>query len=319
MRILELVAALSELKNGAAVIIPTETVYGLAADATNEEACQQIYKIKGRPSDNPLILHFSNLEHIRQYAKLTVEAETLARLWPGPLTMILARKQEADIAKCVHGGRQTIAVRIPSYLDTLELITKLGRPIAAPSANKSGRISPTKIEHLITDYGHIKNAPAIFKSSTKQCVYGLESTIIDLTSITPRILRPGFITPETISELLGKDVAYDKDEKNLIAPGMRYKHYAPQTQLECLQTFSDMPKDSVCLKFGSEAAASDAEYSLNLSLAGDLAEAAGNLYMYLHQLDKYAIMHKKDAIYYHPVPNNGIGIAINERLAKAAR
>lgn len=302
--------AVEIIKSGGLVAFPTETVYGLGADATNENACLKIFQAKGRPSINPLIVHVSNLDEAKKLALFGDDAIKLATLWPGPLTMILPKSNQCNIANCVTAGLNTIAIRIPSHKIAQELITKSAKPIAAPSANKSGRISSTKLKHVIKNF---QNQVFILDDG-ESATYGLESTIIDLTTEIPTILRYGFITPEVIEKILLKEVRIATTNSEIKAPGMLLKHYSPVANLRL--NASNLNQDEVGLNFASSRLSS--KFSLNLSAKGDLAEAASNLFSYLDELDEYCLLNRISTIAVANIPNTGIGLAINDRLNRAA-
>lgn len=220
------------LRNGGLVAFPTETVYGLGADALNPKAAQKIYAAKGRPSDNPLIVHISNMEALKGItADIPVQAEQMAEaFWPGPLTMIFRKNEKVPLE--TTGGLETVAVRMPDHPAALALIEAGGGYIAAPSANTSGKPSPTLAEHVAADMtGRI---PMILDGGAVGI--GIESTIVDFTGEVPMILRPGYITPEMISQTIGEihmdpGLANDNPQMHPKAPGMKYKHYAPKADL----------------------------------------------------------------------------------------
>jgi L-threonylcarbamoyladenylate synthase len=295
----DLQKAANLLLEGNLVAFPTETVYGLGADATSDIACAKIYKTKGRPSNNPLIVHVATIEEARKIAIFHIAAETLAaKFWPGPLTLVLPLKPDVKISEIVTAGLQTIAIRIPSHETALELIRATGKPIAAPSANPSGYVSPTTTSHVR------KNFPDLFILEGSNSEYGLESTIIDLTS-KPTILRYGFITPESLSEALGRMVIYNHSYEHIKAPGMLAKHYSPRAHVRLNAT--SLEEGEIGIGFG------DTDFDLNLSKSGDLIEAASNLFNMLQIADGQA---KQIAI--APIPAEGIGLAINDRLSRAA-
>ena len=298
------------IRHGSLVAFPTETVYGLGADASNQEACLNIYKAKGRPSHNPLIVHISTLDQAIELAEFNEDAFKLADLWPGPLTIVLPKKKDANVADCVTAGLDTIAIRIPFHSVALELINISGCAIAAPSANKSGSLSATSAEHVKTNFGS-----EIFTLDTKKsCNIGLESTIIDLSTNEPTILRHGFFTLEIFEKLLNKKIKVANKDSKIKAPGMLLKHYAPTTNIRLEAIF--LQKDEIGLNFGNSAL--DSSYSLNLSTKSDLLEAALNLYNFLHILDNFCIKNNIKTIAIAPIPHIGIGIAINDRLNRAA-
>ncbi len=297
------------IKKGGVVAFPTETVYGLGADATNQSACLGIYKAKGRPIHNPLIVHVNSIEQVKNYAEFNDQACKLAEMWPGPLTMVLPQKKDSNLAECITAGLATVAIRIPMHNIAKDLIEQCERPIAAPSANKSGRLSPTSYDHVYADFAD--NVPIV--GDKEYSTYGLESTIVDLSTSSPTILRFGFITPETIQELLGQKVEIASKLSKIKAPGMLLKHYAPRTKLRL--NADKLGEDEIGLNFAKSIL--DAKGSFNLSEKGDLAEAASNLFNYLHQLDKYAQEHNIKTIAVAAIPNESIGLAINDRLSRA--
>jgi len=287
------------LLSGDLVAFPTETVYGLGADATSEEACAKIYQLKGRPSNNPLIVHVSTIEAARSIALFNELAEILAaKFWPGPLTLVLPLKSNSNIAKIVTAGLDTIAIRIPSHEIALELIKTTGKPIAAPSANPSGYVSPTSAAHVR------KNFPGLYILEGANSEYGLESTIIDLTT-KPIILRYGFITPESLSQALGQEVIYNHSYEHIKAPGMMAKHYSPRARLRL--NALNLEEGEIGIGFGQ------VDFELNLSRSGNLIEAAANLFDMLQIADQ-----RSKNIGIAPILNEGIGLAINDRLKRAA-
>lgn len=300
----DLRAAQIILKKGGTLAFPTETVYGLGADATSDSAVRKIFAAKGRPEKNPLIIHVNSLEMAEQVALLESEALKLAKsFWPGPLTMVLKKKREANISESVTAGLESVAVRMPAHPVALELIRRLGHPIAAPSANLSGRISGTSA-NIIADQlsGRID---AIVDGGS--CILGIESTIVDLRS-APRLLRHGAISLETLEEFIGAvDVprAFDQIE----APGQLRSHYAPKAKVKLNQVARE--KGFVWIGFGACHG-----FDLNLSLKGDLKEAAANLYAMMTIADHLAAGGL--AIAFSPIPDYGLGRTINDRLRRAA-
>lgn len=225
------------IRSGGLVAFPTETVYGLGADALNSRAVEKIYIAKDRPSDNPLIVHIADMEDLRRIASLKQKdiAVLAKNFWPGPLTMVLPKK--ATVPSVTTGGLDTVAVRMPKNEVALELIRKAGCPIAAPSANLSGRPSPTRGEHVVEDlFGRVD-----IIISGDDCQIGIESTVLDMTGPTPIILRPGIVTPEQIEDVIGKKINIDQanllehnDGENQFtarSPGMKYTHYAPRAEM----------------------------------------------------------------------------------------
>lgn len=313
--------AAENILRGDLVAMPTETVYGLAANAEDQEACQKIYAMKNRPSANPLIIHVASFAQAQNFAIFNDDARLLASLWPGPITMVLPKKQNALLAACVTAGLDTVAIRIPGHEIALKLLNACGKPLAAPSANISGQLSSTSSNHVA---GYFANSnvliiPDSYEGSSVADTgkYGLESTIIDLTTPEPTILRYGFITPDLIESILGKPVAHGTTSKKIKAPGMAFKHYSPITKI--VINAGEINEGEVGLEFGKNSlAGSDKNYSLNLSIDGDLAEAAHNLFDMLHTLDAYAIAHNISKIVVAKIPPDGIGLAINDRLTRAA-
>jgi len=278
---------------GQCVAVPTETVYGLAADATNGAAVAGIYAAKGRPSFNPLIVHVSDLEAAERLAIFDEAARTLAsRYWPGPLTLVLPARADNGIAGLATAGLSSIAIRVPAHPAMQELLRVSGKPLAAPSANASGTISPTRAAHVLKSLaGRI---PLIIDAGATQA--GLESTIIALTGGVPRLLRPGPID-------LGLALSTGG---NIEAPGQLASHYAPSKPLRLCATSAE--DGEWLIGFGPMAC------HANLSADADLTEAAANLFDLLHQAD--TSNHPKIAV--APIPAEGLGAAINDRLARAA-
>lgn len=312
--------AIDCLKNGDLVAFPTETVYGLGADARNGHAVAKIFEAKGRPSFNPLILHFADESRIAAYAEMTDQARLLAtHFWPGPMTLVLDRKDNCPASDLVSAGLPTIAVRIPAHPTAQKLLETFGAPIAAPSANKSEEISPTSPAHVQHSLGDA--VPLILAGGS--CKIGLESTIIDMTGSKPVILRPGSITAEDLHTALGEDIgsAENLSDKPL-APGMMKKHYAPSIPLR--MNAIDLQPGEALLAFGSDkfmgikggGAAKDLPDSMrcNLSERADLYEAAANLFAMMRMLDHT----DHTGIAVMEIPDKGIGIAMNDRLRRAS-
>jgi L-threonylcarbamoyladenylate synthase len=296
------------LREGRLVAFPTETVYGLGADATNARAVAAIFEAKGRPRFNPLIVHVPSLEHVSALAELTEAGRELAdAFWPGPLTLVLRKAAGCPVADLATAGLDTIAVRIPAHPIGRALLEATGVPIAAPSANRSGHVSPTIAEHVAADLG---NRVAMILDGGATPV-GLESTVVDLTDV-PTVLRPGGIMREEIAHVLGQPVslAGDQNEKPA-SPGMLSRHYAPGTRLR-LDAIDVQPGEAL-LAFGPHVPAHDGPL-INLSRSGDLAEAAANLFAALRTLDSSGVL----AIAVMPIPERGLGEAINDRLRRAA-
>lgn len=308
--------AVQFIKSGKVVVFPTETVYGIGADATNNEACLKIFQFKNRPAINPLIVHVFSIEQAKEIGKFNDLATKIAeKFWPGPLSIVVPLKENANIAPSVMAGLNTIAIRMPSYPVALELIRQSGVPIAAPSANPSNYISPTNAEHVTKHFSENLEifilAPEIYQSE-----YGLESTIIDTTTINPTILREGFITAEILEEVLEVKVLKASETSDAVkAPGMLTKHYSPNTPIRLNAT--NLEDKEIGLNFGNSNLTG--RFALNLSLKGDLIEAAANLYAYLRILDDYAAAHDVRGIAVSPIPQVNIGAAINDRLKRAAK
>lgn len=236
------------IRQGGLVAFPTETVYGLGADALNAEAVGKIYEAKGRPSDNPMIVHISRASDIGQLTRyITQDMITLIdHFWPGPLTLVIKKKEIVPLR--TTGGLDTVAVRMPDHPVALELIRLAGVPIAAPSANLSGKPSPTKADHVRDDL--MGKVDAIIMGG--DCRVGIESTVLDLTGETPMILRPGIVTPESIEAVLGKPVKLDPSLNAVPnpdlapkAPGMKYKHYAPKAQMLVVEGRREKVKEEI--------------------------------------------------------------------------
>lgn len=302
--------AVKLIQAGELVAFPTETVYGLGANAFNEEACLKIYQAKGRPSNNPLIVHVASLEQAEELAIFNKEAYLLSKLWPGPLTMVLPRRNSSRLAECVTAGLSTVAIRVPAHRAACDLIIQSGLPIAAPSANKSGYLSPTSHRHVKAGF---KSESVFVIDSETTTKYGLESTIIDLSTSVPTILRFGFITPQIIEQIIDRQVEIATQSSAIKAPGMMYTHYAPKTPIR-INAIS-LEEGEIGLNFGGSKL--NSKGSLNLSPTGDLAIAAANLFSYLHTLDDYARVNSLQRIAIAPIPNESIGLAINDRLIRA--
>ena len=290
------------LQAGGLVAFPTETVYGLGADATNDLAVARIYEAKGRPQFNPLIAHVTDVEEAFAQAEFPAAALTLAALfWPGPLTLVLPRKSSCTVSLLASAGLPSIALRVPQHPLALELIRAVGRPVVAPSANPSGRISPTTAAHVREVLG--SKVEVILDGGPS--AVGLESSIVSLLDRTPRLLRAGGLAREKIEEALGRELA-GPVAGLLHAPGQLESHYAPRAHMRLNAT--QWRDGEVRLGFGA------IDAPLNLSRSGDLIEAAANLFSMLHQLDALA----SSTIAVAPIPSAGLGEAINDRLRRAA-
>ncbi|NVJ98301.1 MAG: threonylcarbamoyl-AMP synthase [Alphaproteobacteria bacterium] len=294
-------AAVQQLSAGNLVAVPTETVYGLAADATESSAVQQIYAVKGRPSFNPLISHVADASMAKQYVKISPLAAKLMKIfWPGPLTIVLTALEDSGIAPEVSAGLDTLAVRCPAKETTRAIIAKLGRPIAAPSANPSGKLSPTTADDVLA--GLRGKIPLIIDGGDTPV--GIESTIIGVRDDKLYLLRPGTITSDDIADATGQPVL-DRDETEISAPGQLLSHYAPNASVRLNATRKQ--QGEILIGFG------DIAGDLNLSASGDLSESAHNLFKILRKADS-----KSERIAVAPIPDRGIGIAINDRLRRAA-
>jgi L-threonylcarbamoyladenylate synthase len=298
------------LRRGKLVALPTETVYGLAADAANGDAVARIFAAKGRPRFNPLICHVSDLAMAERYGRFGNRAKRLAKkFWPGPLSLVVPLAPDAPVHPLAIAGLPTIALRAPRG-PARTVIEVFGGALAAPSANRSGRLSPTRAGHVI---GQLGDAVA-FVLDAGPCAIGLESTIVSLSGDTPRLLRPGGIVAEAIEAVLGTELEYATADDPISAPGMLASHYAPRLPVR-LNAASVEPGEAL-LAFGDAdiPGAGSAAATRNLSPTGDLIEAAANLFAFLQELDATGAL----AIAIMPVPHDGLGEAINDRLARAA-
>jgi L-threonylcarbamoyladenylate synthase len=287
---------------GGLVAFPTETVYGLGADARDDRAVARIYAAKGRPAFNPLIVHVQNIATAELYCDFNDDARILAQaFWPGALTLVLPLKTGAGISKLVTAGLKTLAIRVPDHPLARELLTAFGGPIAAPSANPSGRISPTSAAHVLDGLGG--RIDAVIGGGT--CAVGVESTIVSCVG-TPALLRAGGVPVEALGACLDSPLAQTNDPLTPQAPGQLASHYAPQGSVRLNVT--DVAVDEVLLGFGA------VDATINLSPNGDLIEAASRLFECLHQLDWSGAT--KIAV--SPIPETGLGLAINDRLRRAA-
>ncbi|MDP6643397.1 MAG: L-threonylcarbamoyladenylate synthase [Rhodospirillales bacterium] len=300
--------AAAALRAGGLVAFPTETVYGLGADAADDHAVARIFEVKDRPAFNPLIVHLRDQAHAREFCVWNDSAETLAQhLWPGALTIVLQRKADARLSALVSAGLQTVAVRVPDQDIAQQLLHRSGLAIAAPSANPSGAVSPTTAAHVAASFagGSARGIDCIVDGGP--CRIGLESTVVDVTGGTPVLLRPGGVTTEAIRDLIGAlDDAPPADAVK--SPGMLSRHYAPGARLRLNAGIAEA--DEVLLGFGPGAP----EDALNLSETGDLTQAAAHLFAMLRQLDQPGI----SAIAVMPIPESGLGRAINDRLRRGA-
>jgi L-threonylcarbamoyladenylate synthase len=306
--------AIQMLNKGGIVVCPTETVYGIFADASCDEAVKEVYRVKGRPAINPLIVHVSSLSMAMEIARFDQDAIALATFFwdekKAPLTLVLPMKKEAKISKYVTAGVQTIAIRKPQHDVAISLIESFGKPLAAPSANRSGSVSPTSYEMVMQDIG--KYVRLVIDGGP--CSVGLESTIVSLISKPYRVLRPGFVGIEEIEAMLpGQSCKYSNNPSSestvLEAPGLMKKHYSPVLPV---RINAEYPHNrEAFLGFGQYFFAVDA----NLSERGSLEEAARNLFFLLKKLDQ---PEKYVGIAVAPIPYIGAGRAINDRLTRAS-
>ena len=326
----EMAVAAEVIRTGGLVAFPTETVYGLGGDATNPDASRKIYEAKGRPSDNPLIVHIENFGQLEDIvAEVPEEARLLAeKFWPGPLTMILNKNHVIPYE--TTGGLDTVAIRMPNHPVAQEFLKKSGCMIAAPSANTSGRPSPTRASHVWED---LQGRIDVILDGGEVGI-GIESTIVDLTEDVPVILRPGFITIEMLTEVLGTvrmdpGIVDENSKTPPKAPGMRYRHYAPKAELTMVEGQETMVVDEINrytkeqMSSGKKVGIIATEETKDRYPAGEVvsigsrkdeAEVARHLYQVLRQFDEW----KVDVIYSESFPTAGVGQAIMNRLLKAA-
>jgi L-threonylcarbamoyladenylate synthase len=296
------------IRAGELVAFPTETVYGLGGDATSEAAVARIFAVKGRPRFNPLIVHVPGLAEAEALAVIDERARLAAgRFWPGPLSLVLPRRAECGLSLLASAGLDTVALRAPAHSIAQALLRAAGRPIAAPSANRSGRVSPTTAAHVGAEFG---DSVALILDGGA-CAVGIESSVLDLTGPTLVLLRPGGITFEQLSAIFGPIEMAAAGEDTPRAPGRLPSHYAPGLPLR-LDAVDARPGEAL-LAFGPEAPPGFAMV-LFLSRSGDLAEAAANLFAMLRRLDRTEF----GGIAVMPIPEEGLGRAINDRLRRAA-
>jgi len=291
------------LRDGQLVAFPTETVYGLGADATDDRAVAAVFAAKNRPRFNPLIVHVSSLEAAGTIVDFNEHATALMRaFWPGPLTLVLPRLPASGLSLLVSAGLDSVAVRAPDHPVARELLEAAGRPVAAPSANSSGRISPTTAAHVAESLG--ERVTMILDGGP--CRVGLESTVVDLCGDTPALLRPGGLPAEAIEAIIGSLALPGSGPAR--SPGMQSRHYAPRLPIR-LDALAPWPGEAL-LGFGPDSK----QTALNLSVSGNLEEAAANLFAMLIDLDTGD--HAGLAV--SPIPDTGLGRAINDRLRRAA-
>jgi L-threonylcarbamoyladenylate synthase len=296
------------LRAGLLVAFPTETVYGLGGDASDEAAVARIFAAKGRPHFNPLIVHVPDLAAAEALAAFDERARVVARqFWPGPLSLVLPRRPQCGLSLLASAGLDTVALRAPAHPIAQALLRAAGRPIAAPSANRSGRVSPTAAAHVAAE---LRDRVALILDGGA-CPIGIESTVLDLTGAMPVLLRPGGVTLEHLTEIFGHIEAAAAGEDAPHSPGRLPSHYAPGLPLR-LDAVDARPGEAL-LAFGHEAPPGFAE-TLSLSRSGDLAEAAANLFAMLRRLDRPEFT----GIAVMPIPDERLGRAINDRLRRAA-
>lgn len=298
--------ALALLQQGQAVAVPTETVYGLAANACDSAAVARIFAIKQRPAFNPLIAHYPSYAAISADVLTNAWSDALAAaFWPGPLTLVLNKTSHCRLAANVTAGLSTAAVRMPRHPLLLELLTAFGQPLAAPSANLSGRLSPTRASHVAQQLGD----RLAYILDGGRCTIGLESTVVDLSGQQPALLREGGITRAQLEAVIGPLAAADGSIKS---PGMLLRHYAPNCPLQ-VAADATPPADAVLISFGQQAIPTGYGRVFNLSEQGDLGEAAANLFELLHQAEAL----NPSLIAVMPIPDEAIGAAIHDRLSRA--
>ncbi|MBE6452915.1 MAG: threonylcarbamoyl-AMP synthase [Alphaproteobacteria bacterium] len=296
------------IKNGGLVAFPTDTVYGLGANVYDAKAVASIFAVKQRPAFDPLISHIADIDFLQEYAQTDSRVLDLAKhFWPGPLTFVLKRKDQNPALDLVCSGLPNIAVRMPNHQLALDLIKASGTPIAAPSANKFKCISPTTAQHVADSLGNEVNM--ILDGGA--CKIGVETTIIDLTTSQIVILRAGGLSKEDIEKFTGEKVFVSSGNSDKpSAPGQLLKHYAPKIPMRINVSENDVKKDEFYIGFGKSEKA-----HLNLSVDGNINEAASNLFAYMRIAENQK---KYSAIAIAPIPNNGLGLAINDRIRRAS-
>ena len=298
--------AKNTLKNNNVIAIPTETVYGLAGNAYSNKAVKKIFKLKKRPSFNPLIIHFKNLNSSKKDVIFNDDFKKLYKAFcPGPITFILKKRKKTKVSKIATAKKNTVAVRFPRHKIAKKLLNNLNIPLAAPSANIASKLSPTSAQDVLDEFGNkIK-----FILDGGRCRVGLESTIIDLTN-KPTILRPGSIVKEKIEKIIKKKVYFSKNSKSIKSPGQLKKHYYPG--IPVIMNKKIAKKNQALIVFGKSFKSK--KNNFNLSKNGDLKEAGNNLYKIMRKIKNK----KFKSIAVTKIPNLGIGKAINDRLIKAS-
>lgn len=302
--------AAGQLASGGLVALPTETVYGLCADATDARAVARIYDAKGRPSFNPLISHLPDMRAAQMQGLFNAPALALARaFWPGPLTLVVPISPSCTVSELARAGLSTVGLRVPDHALMRQVLAEVGRPVAAPSANRSGHISPTEAAHVLSDLGGIIDAVM----DAGPCEIGVESTIVACVGGAPHLLRPGAITRAEIEAVIGQPLAMGHASADApIAPGQLESHYAPDARVR-IDAQAPLAGEA-WLGFGPEPDLSKAVAALNLSPRGDLVEAAANLFGHLRKLDASETKRIAVAV----IPGVGLGEAIRDRLLRAA-
>ncbi len=296
------------LQDGQLVGFPTETVYGLGANATDDRAVARIFEAKDRPHFNPLIVHVPDMAMAQTLGRFDGRAKILVeKFWPGPLTVVVPRSETCPASKLVSAGIDTIALRIPADGLAQKILAAAGVPLAAPSANRSGKLSPTRAAHVANDLG--TRVSMILDGG--DCSFGIESTVVGLAGERAQLFRPGAVEAAAIEAIIGPLEQPGKSEGAMSSPGMLESHYAPERKLR--MNVHDAGDGEVLLAFGPNAP-DGAMRSLNLSPTGDLVEAAANLFAMLHELDSGPAK----GIAVMPIPEAGLGIAINDRLRRAS-
>lgn len=298
-------AAALALREGKLVAFPTETVYGLGADATNDKAVALVYAAKGRPAFNPFIAHVPDAESAFALGEFSADARKLAHaFWPGPLSLVVPRKASCPVSLLASAGLDSIAIRVPSHPVALEFLKAAGRPVVAPSANPSGKISPTTADHVRK---HLKDKVAAILDGGR-CKVGVESTVVSFLDGRPTLLRHGGIPRAELEKVIGHPLAVESHSARPHAPGQLLSHYAPHAEL---RLHADTPREGEAyLGFGKL----HAHGPYTLSASGDLVEAAASLFRLLHEIDATGVQRIAVA----PIPHQGLGEAINDRLMRAA-
>lgn len=301
--------AAQALARGGTVAFPTETVYGLGANALDASAVARVFAAKDRPRFNPLIVHVPDIATAERYATFDATARKLAEaFWPGPLSLVAPKRPDSGIADLVTAGLDTIALRAPDHPIAQKLLAATGLPLAAPSANRSGRVSPTTAAHVETELGDL---PAMILDGGP-CERGIESTVVRVTGDSPVLLRLGAVPREAIEAVLGSPLPLVQDGTEIASPGQLERHYAPSTPLRL--DAADVREGEALLAFGPNVP-EGARGTINLSASGDLQEAATNLFASLRALDACGA----GTIAVMPIPDQGLGEAINDRLRRAAK